>query len=469
MKKLSILSLVFILFWTSCDITGLNENTQAPVDISANPLFSNAQLEIGRFIGMGANYFGFKMYPQHWAATQDRSRDRYILGSEPDNTWSRFYGDILISLKDAKNKFENNEELTSGVKANKLACIEVMQVLAYSYLVDIFGNVPYSEALDPENTQPSFDDAQQIYMDLLSRLNTAIDNFDSSVEGFGSADIIYNGDISKWEKFANSIKMRLAINISDVNSSKAQTVIEEASPNAFTSNADNAKIRFQSATPNTNPSWVRLVQSGRTDNVPSNSFISRLNDRNDPRRSKFFTTHNGIYIGGENGTNNDYEDYSHFSEIIRSPDLPASILNYEEVEFIRAEAAARGFNVSGSATGHYENGIRADMEEWNVAESEINAYLAQSNVAYSSASGDYHQKIGLQKWISFHMQGLRAWTLVRRLDTPDLDTPVGAIIDELMKRYEYPIAPQNLNEASYEEAAEAIGGDNLTTKIFWDV
>jgi len=470
MKKLIILFFVILFSFEACDLAKLNKNTKAPVNVPGNPLFSQAQVNLSNYLAYGGTYGLLESMAQHWTSTSYPTITDYKLSTFglPNNTWGVLYSSVLNNLKAAQQKVQNNNALSNLRKKNELACIQVMNILAYSTLVNTFGNIPYSQALNPDNTHPVFDDAKTIYLDLLSKLNNAITNFDSSAPGFGTADILYQGNITKWIKFANSLKMRLAITISDVDKSDAQKAIEQASPQAFTSNADNAIVHYQSTPPNTNPVWTNLVESGRHDNVPAKPLVSRMNSLNDPRRAVFFTKHNGAYSGGPYGISIAYSNYSHFSNKIKAKNRPQRILCYDEVEFIRAEAAARGYNINGSAALHYDNGIRADMKYWGISDTTINAYLAQPNVAYSSASGDYRQKIGLQKWIALFTQGMQAWTEVRRLNSPALTASTHGIINTYIKRFIYPAYEQNLNEANYNKAAKAIGGDEYTTRIFWD-
>src|SRR5699024_6144196 len=139
-----------------------------------------------------------------------------------------------------------------------------------------------------------------------------------------------------------------------------------------------------------------------------------------------------------------------------------------EVEFILAEAVERGY-ISGDAEEHYENAIRADMEFWGVSDGEIDDYLAQPEVAYATASGDYKEKIGAQKWFALFLQGFEGWTEYRRLGYPELQAHPEAVVDQVPLRYTYPIDEQNFNNTNYSEAAESIGGDELLTPLFWTI
>jgi hypothetical protein len=465
----------------SCDITDvseLNNNEKEPEDVPAEPLFTNAQFTLGSFIhNTNVNINIFKLISQQWTTTTYTAEPRYEVDTRtiPSNVWTILYRDVLNDLQTARVKIQENELLTEGERQNKLASVEVLRTLTYYQLLTIFGSIPYTEALNPEITQPVYDDAETIYLALMDSLNTAISSFDPASPGFGTADIYYGGSdapIENWISFANSLKMRLAITIADVNPQVAGQAIVEAAPNAISSNAQNAMIPFTSAPPTTNPVWESLVQSDRDDYIPAAPFVDRMNALNDPRRPIIYTQLQGQYVGGIYGEVNDYPQFSHFSELIEQPDRPGMIMGYSEVEFILAEAAARGFIPGGAAEAalHYNAAIRADMEFWGVPDAEITAYLAQPGVAYATAGGTFQERIGVQKWFALHLQGLQAWTEYRRLDYPVLAAPPAAAIDIVPTRYTYPIDEQNFNVNNYQQAVQMLGGpDELTTLLFWDV
>jgi hypothetical protein len=473
MKKLILHStLALVLVLGSCsDITDLNEDPKGPTEVPAETLFSNAQMSIGTFLNEeNVNINIFKYIAQYWAATDYPSESRYDITTRaiPSNIWSELYRDVLADLQQARTLIEEEEMIDEPVRQNQLASIEVIAVLTYATLVDIFGDIPYSEALDSDNTQPVFDNDETVYLDLIDRLNVAISNFDPNAESFGTADIFYGGNVDNWIAFANSLKMRLGIMLADSNPQVAQTAVEEADPAAFTSNEQNAEIPFDAAPPHTSPIWENLVQSGRDDYVPANTIVDTMNALDDPRRPQLFTQVSGEYIGGIYGdpAGNDFGSFSHMSDRTLAEDFPGMVLGYEEVAFIRAEAAARGWNVTGTAAENFEEGIRADMQWWEVPEGDIDTYVAAQ--AYD-AGGDFREQIGLQKWLAFYLQGIRGWTVWRRLDNPTLNPPPGFTVDDIPLRFTYPVDEQNLNQSNYSEAASNIGGDELSTPIFWDV
>ena len=160
--------------------------------------------------------------------------------------------------------------------------------------------------------------------------------------------------------------------------------------------------------------------------------------------------------------------FSKPDERITQADFPALLLDYAEVEFFLAEVVERGYAVGGTAQSHYNNAITASILYWGGTVPEATAYLAQASVNYLTAAGTWRQKIGVQKWIALYNRGLDAWIEWRRLDAPQLSPAVDAVSD-IPLRYPYPVNEQNVNTANYNAASTAIGGDDVTTMLWWDI
>ena len=331
----------------------------------------------------------------------------------------------------------------------------------------MYGNIPYSEALDATNVHPKYDDAHTVYLDLLRRLDQALTSIDTGADGFGSNDLLFGGDMGRWETFANSLKLRLGMIIADSDDAMAKTIVAAAEPNAVQANADNIAFQYLSAPPNTNPVWLDLVLSGRKDFVAANTLVDVMNGLNDPRIPHYFTTDAvGGYSGGIYGSSNNYATFSKPNDALTAPDYPSTFFDAAETHFLHAEAIERGY-ITGDAAAEYEAAIRASIEAWGGTQAEADAYLAQPSVAYATAAGNWKQKIGTQAWIALFNRGHEAWTTWRRLDYPVLVAPADAVTG-IPVRYTYPVQEQNLNTANYTSAAGAIGGDVVETKIFWD-
>jgi len=278
---------------------------------------------------------------------------------------------------------------------------------------------------------------------------------------------MYYGDVRQWYVFANSLKLRMGMLLSDVDNTFASAAVAEAAPNVIKSNSDNATITYMGSQPNNNPINENLVLSGRNDFVGANTFIDVMNNLNDARRGSYFTTVGDppLFIGGIYGASNDFTQFSHVAVPITDPTFESDLFDLAEVEFLLAEGAERGFDVGGTAEEHYNNAIKASFEYWGAPD--VDTYLAQPSVAYSSAPGLWKEKIGIQKWIALYNRGFESWTAYRMLDYPVLVAPPDAF-SVLPLRLTYPVAEQTLNGANRAAAAAAIGGDAVSTKLFWD-
>lgn len=479
MKKIVVILSVFTLL-LSCtdDITKLNEDTKNPTVVPAEFLFSNAQKAmVDQIESTNVNRNVFRLFVQQWTETTYTDESNYDIATRtiPDNHFTTLYRDVIKDFSEAKNILSSEGGATpeqTAILNNKKAEIDILIAYNYSILVDTFGNIPYSEAIDIENhPNPKYDDAKTIYKDLIAKLTASVATLNSAYGSFGASDIIYGGDVSKWKKFANTLRFKLAINLADDDLTYASTqalAAVNASGGLLASNSDNATLKYLGVQPNTNPLYVDVVASGRDDFVPTNTIVDKMNLLNDPRRTVFFTQKDGAYVGGVPGAGNTFANFSHIGLSLLDPTFEGTIMNYSEVEFLLAEATERGIAVGGTATDHYNNAIGASLSYWNVSAIDAASYLAQPSVAYATAGGNWKQKIGEQSYLALYNRGFEAWTSYRRLDFPVLVAPVDAAITEVPKRYTYPSREQTLNQANNAAAASAIGGDKMTTKLFWD-
>ena len=484
MKKIFLLLFTAaILHSCSDNIENLNVNVKDPANVPGEALFTSAQKSlVDQMMSTNVNNNVIRLINQYWTETvyTDESNYDLVTRTIPEQHWQFLYKDVLKDLDQSAKNINNTPVLATENplnKPNKLAIIEVLNVYTYAVLVETFGNVPYSQALDLNYKTPKYDDGLTIYKDLITRLNNAIAKLNPAGQSFGGNDRIYNGDVAKWIKFANTLKLRLGITISDIPSENAlaKATVSSAAPFVFSSNADNADLKYLTATPNTNPLYVDLVASGRSDFVPANTLVDLMNDLGDPRRAKYFdnnmddpSTPEIEYIGGENGASNSFANKTHITPTIQAPDYPGTILDYAEAEFLLAEAAERSlYGTPADAETHYNAAITASILDWGGTAAEATSYLTNPEVAYTTAAGTWKQKIGTQSWIAMYNNSFEGWSFYRRLDFPVLIPPADAVSDVPL-RYTYPIIEQSLNNASYTDASTAIGGDNVETKLFWD-
>ncbi len=473
MKKI-IAFLSFLIIMGSCtkDIPRFNVDTKHASSVEAETLFSNAVRNVVDGIttpNVNDNVFRFTV--QHWAMStyQDEVNYDFTTRAIPERWWGRMYRDVLADFNEAVRLINENTALSAATKANQLAMIDIMEVYTFQILVNTYGNVPYSEALDFTKLFPKYDDAQTIYNDLLTRLGQDISVLSPTGEGFTAGqDLIGQGKISKWILFANSLQVRMAMTIADVDDAKAKTLFEAADSKAIMSSADNIIFQYLPASPNTNPIWNDIVQSGRQDYVGAKPLVDFLKANNDPRLSLYYQPNSaGVYAGGVVGGNNTFADVAKPAADIAAPDFPSPLATYSEMEFYRAEAKERGYNVSGTAESHYNNAITASILEWGGTMLDATTYLLNPSVAYSTATGTWKQKIGTQKWVALYNRPFLGWTELRRFDFPVLALPVGAK-SGFPDRLQYPGNEQRLNGTNYTTAAAIMGDDKVEFKLFWD-
>ncbi|WP_201983125.1 SusD/RagB family nutrient-binding outer membrane lipoprotein [Hymenobacter rubidus] len=477
MKKTLILcSTALLLSATSCvdSLTDYNVDPKSATVVPGSTLVAGAERRLVREItSTNVNQNPFRLYVQYWTETTylDESNYDYETRTINRNFWAEMYVGVLSNLKEANRVIDADISLQPAVKANQKACSEILAVYTWTVLVNTFGNVPYSEALDPTKPTPKYDDAAGIYADLFTRLDAALAALTPSAAGLGSGDLIYAGDVAKWAKFGNSLKLRMALTVADVDAATAKTKAEQAFGKTFASNTDNAVLAFTSSQPNTNPLYEDISPVfNRQDFVGTSFFINQLVTLNDPRLPYYFKPKVGttIYVGGTAGATSAYNNNSAPGAALESPTLPGVLQTYSEVEFLLAEAVARGFTgVTGTAESHYNAAITSSIQSFGFTAASAATYLAQPAVAYTTAAGDYRQKIGTQKYYALYNNPVEAYKEVRRLDWPKITAPTSAI-SAFPVRLPYPTTEKNLNAANNSAAASTIGGDVVTTKIFWD-
>ncbi len=480
MKKILIILLAFLA--VSCSkqkIADLNKDVKHPTDVPGQTLFSNAEKDLSdQIASINVNMNVFKLWAQFFTEVtyEDESNYNIFNRTVPDNAWSVLYRGVLKNLKRADSliSLEVKPSLPSdiAVEKNKLTIIDIVAVYTWDRMETMWGNIPYTQALNIDNVLPVYDDALTIHKDLLSRISKDIKTLDVTNGSFGSADIIYNGDVSKWKAFANGLKVKMAIQVANVSSLSAlvKTSITEAQPGTFTSASQNAIVTYLSGTPNTNPLYVDLTLSGRLDFIGANTFIDKLLSLGDPRLPFYFEQNLGpdVYKGGKYGYTAAYASYSHINTAIsEDPTFGNPLMTYSEIQFYLAEAAARGI-ISDDAKTFYNNGITASIKYWGGTSAAAAAYLLKPAVSYNQNT--WKEQIATQAWISFYLRGYIAWTEWRRLGYPAMNLPSAPQTEDggFPYRFTYPSNEQTLNGANYTKAASAIGGDKLITRLYWE-
>ncbi len=434
-------------------------------NLLASTLYSSAK---GMY-SPSVNSNNYRFFVQQLSETTYTDETNYDLvkRSQPRRVFNDFYTSGINRLKLAKEALDKETNL-ANVKLNKWATLEIQELFIWETLVDTYGDLPYFEAFKSEEfLAPKYDDALTIYKDLLKRIDEVVAKIDVSVKGYGDADFIYHGDMNKWKKFANSLKLRLGVNLADVEPALSKTTVEAAVNSGVISSDAESYTLICDGSIYANPVYDAFVQSGRSDFVPSDRIVDMMNDKKDPRRAVWFTKVGGEYKGGVFGASNGFSKYSHYTDVLTNASAPMKLLSYTEVSFLLAEASARGYSVGGDAKDLYEKAVKNSMAEWGVAEADVTTYLGAN--AYDASN--WQKSIGEQAYVALFDRAFPVWNFVRRLDFPKMKRPEDSVLPEGVVypvRMPYSSQEYQLNGTNVKAAATAIGGDKAGTKLFWD-
>jgi Starch-binding associating with outer membrane len=463
-KILSALAAVTLAGAACSNITDVNQNPNGPVNVQPPSILPSVQQGILSnypfAAGFNATYTG--TWVQQFSEIQYPDEDRYIVRSGTTGGWGLYTG----AAEDAQRII--NEGIAASTP-NWEAAGRIMKAYAFDIMTDAMGDLPYTDALKGDSMlQPTYDTQQTIYDSLFAQLTTAAGEIDPSAGavGFSSGDLIYGGDMAEWRKLANSLRLRLALHIVNVDPARARSEAEAAvAAGVFTSNDDNAGLSYLSSAPNQNPIYVNHLT--RDDYGMSATLVDSMLSLNDPRLPIYAAPYDtlGHYQGKPNGmlgTDTLAPPNSKVSRIgdywRTTPNATMYFMTYAEVLLLEAEGANRGWNMGASDATLYQNAVTASMNQWGISTATTNTYLAQAKVAYAGGTAGLTQ-IQYQLWIQLYMNGIEAWTEWRRTHVPSLlpgpDVgPAGhaGVLNSVPERMPYDDQELVLNEANVSAA-----------------
>ena len=485
MKNLIRIALiVLVVGLTSCEKFNVsNDNPDIALSIDNNPelLLTNVQRNTIR-TAVGDAWSEGNLMAQYGARIVFTEFDLFNWGDQA-GTWNTYY----LAIRDA--------EVLESIAAKKdlkgyTAVSKILKAWMFQIMTDMWGDIPYTEAAkaaaeDPVYA-PVYDSQESIYDNLLAELKSANDLLAASTSGI-KGDILFDGDLVKWRKFANSLRLRVALRLSEVKPATAQSVISEiyANPSQYpvmSSNADNAAVTFLSANPNAHPVTEESVYRVGSYNEYriSETFENVLREFDDPRLEFFADpTANSVETGMPrvSGMQNGIVDGPAY--IYKGGDAFLSKFNinyfffqpnanqgrmmvYSEVALILAEAAQRGW-ITASAKDLYEAGITANFDYWNV---EMPAdYFSRTGVAHD----DRLETIIKQKYIALFYTDFQGFIEYRRTGFPSTIKPgPDAFYTNYPSRFEYPSQEGALNKENLNAAITRQGPDEITTRVWWE-
>ena len=484
MKNAMVTVLVTVLLVGCGDFGNINKDPNNPSEVKTELLLTNAQRNINIVVGAVTG----TLYVQYIGETQYPTASRYGTINFDFNGW--YNGpleDLQTIIELNSNEETAGDVLSGGSNANQIAVARILQTYFFHLITDRWGMAPYSEALQGrENLQPAYDSQQAIYSGMITELKEAANQIQTGQAGV-SGDILFSGDMEKWRRFANTLRMRVAMRLSEVDTSTASSEVADAINSGLIQ--ESIMYPYLDNANNENPWFARFRT--RTDYAITKFMADTMKSLGDMR----LTAYAEPAPDADNG-----DGMVELSEIVGIPygledpgsipntaisfpgraigaagpevgiqDAPLPIITMAEVNFTKAEAAQRGW-ISGNAEDFYNQGIEASWKQWGVYGdgSDYNDYITDPAVAYDAS--EWQRMIGYQKWLALFPLGYEAWAEWRRLDYPEL-TPSPAPLNnsgEIPVRHGYPTSESELNTQSYEAAVSSQGPDELSTPLWWD-
>lgn len=461
------------------DFQEINTNPNSPIEVQPSLLLRQVIYDYGEEM----SYEGFvagNLLGQYFTAIDFNLFDRHSL-TEPQfggNPWPVLY----TNLRD-------NELILDQVKTNDaLAVYEGPALIMKAYLgmalTDIFGDAPYSEALRGNDglVTPSYDSQADIYQatgGILDNLNNgiaAIENYQGSIPLEG--DILFDGNLDGWVRFANSLRIKALVRISDQVDVSAELQSIYDGGLYLSDNTQNAVFDFTDGQPN-NFRMANLRAGDFNLFIMSETVEEILMNLDDPRMEVWFrpisndpgqTTFKGLLNGPDaSQTSISVADFSLTGTIFRerTGDLDANFLTAWETHLLLAEAAERGF-INTDAQALYELGVQQAFAYWQT-ELPTN-YLNSGAAAYGANGADKIEQIITQKWLANIINGYEGWIEYRRTGFPNLKTISASLNNDLIPvRMPYPTDEAALNAANFSAAAAATDGNSINARVWWDV
>lgn len=450
------LGLCCLLGTTGCqDWLDINVSPNNPTEVPLTQVFVSGQVTGAYELYAQVNTTA-SLWAQHWASTgaQYRQRDQYEVASNTfTNQWVAFYADVLSDLQYA---IDQGTELGTG---NFVAPARILRTYYFLVITEMWGSVPYTQALSgADEVQPTYDSQADIYTGLLDELDQALGEIDLSDEAVtyqGTQDFMYAGNMERWRKFANTLKLKIYMRLTNAD----PTLAEEGVRGIFATNAEliasigeDGEVPFFDAVQNRNPQWEQHTDRP-TDLGPSSTLLTLMRDLNDPRITQYFDvainydpTVGGDSIVGElNGQESNAllpntGDYSRIGERYRAATKSSPLLTYFERLFLEAEAVIRGWH-TGDAAALYQQAIIASMEKAGLTEADALAYFADGEPAAFPSAGNTDEQLQAlytQKYIALYSMGLEAFTEWRRTGVPAFDAALNSdLAGQVIARFPY--------------------------------
>ncbi|HEX8428648.1 SusD/RagB family nutrient-binding outer membrane lipoprotein [Hymenobacter sp.] len=463
------------------DFLDVNQSPNAVLVAPAPNVLVAAESHLGFQMGSDISRFSL-LFVQQFAGQggggiQGAEYDRYnITATDVNNVWrAGIYGGGLADLQKLIDQTQATSPQYAGIS-------KIMQAYLYGITTDSWGDIPYTEALKfATNVQPTYNGSTDVYTGLITLIDSGIEDLGKTSElTLGADDLIYGGDLTKWKKFANTLKLRLYLHyypkVSATASSSIATLLGQGAADFMTSNADNFQLTFAAVSNNENP--IHQFDLRRPNQIfPSATIVNLMNGKVDPRRASYFTVFPSSgqqYTGAVNGTgtNGVSTSFSRIHTFLRGAATttgtaitytgaaPIRMLTFAEYNFIRAEYFQRTGNTTEAVTA-LNAGIRASMTMAEVSAADADAYLAR--IPAQIATTGLLRTIIEEKFVANFGVAVEPWTDWRRTGFPALSVAANAAVPQIPRVLPY----SDLERVSNPTNTPA-RTDLTVPSVFWD-
>ncbi len=450
----------------------INKDPDSILDAPLPQLWTSASVNVG-FTG-GSDILRYSsLITQQFSGqssgseTQTQQYEKYLIsGSDLNNVWSSIYATTLNDLEQVIQKAnQSNSPHYAGVA-------KLLKAYTYQIAVDTWGDIPYSEAQKlTANLSPKYDNDTDIYTSLLGLIDEGIDDINQATSTLspGTNSTFYPGDFTtskvKWIKFGHTLKLRILMHYSQINSAFATAEIANLvnSSTFFSSNDDNFEMTFTTSVGGQNPIYqFEIERPGYL--APHKTLVDMMSVKSDPRIPFYFNpaANGGGFVGSYGGAPSSPGDYSTLGVFLtgNEGEVPVRLLTYAEYNFLRAEAAVR-FGIAGDAQTFFQEGIKASMEAAGVTSADITIYLATNGILLGTNEQKIQQIIQ-EKFVANYGVAVEPWTDWRRTGYPTLTIPANAVVNYIPRSLYYPQSEVDLNSNSTQKP-------DMNVKVFWDV
>lgn len=447
---------------------------------------------------MNENLIG-DVYGRYMMTTKSQWNSKTFAVYKAVSGWYSFpFNSTLPAVYTAWDEINKN---TKGVGVN-YAWAQILRVTSMQRISDMYGPIPYSK-VTTGNLKVPYDSQEDAYKAMFKDLTDAIEVLTTYVSANPSSkpmaqyDGVFGGDFKLWVKFANSLKLRMALRIRYADPELAKKMAEEAVGHiigVMTTNADNAKYYYSKGNP------INVMWDAYKDTRACADLISYMIGYNDPRLSKYFQLSNDIggkkdYFGLRSGIATESEAWAcKYSAPNFSKTDPLYWMMVSEVTFCRAEGALLGWKMNGTAESLYKDAIKQSFDLWGVSGYDayiINSTSTQADYVDPNSKGTINalstitikweesdsqerklERIITQKWIALYPLGQEAWSEYRRTGYPKFfpvaqNTEYSGLV--VANRIPFPYSEYENNSDEVAKAVQLLGGqDDYSTKLWWD-